>query len=593
MPKGTARRIDLRPADPFDLIRWLARSQTDPRKAVAELVQNSIDAGARQVTVERRRLRGGPAFVVRDDGEGILPSLGRDEALRFIASNIGSSQKRKLSPAQRRQLVVVGQYGVGLLGFWSIGHRMEIRSRVGGSALHVLRLVENEQRGTLDELPIDIAAPQTFTEIVVTELHETASRALAGRRLADYLAAELRGPILNSGAEVEVFDAMARGLAQKKFPVVPRRFTGEPLRLPAEIPVSGFSTAQVELYLARGAERPAIQVSCAGTLVVDDIAELHALDLAGPPWVGCELAGVIEFPSFTVPPGTRRGVVPDKAAEAFARAMGELRPLVEEELRRLEHERRSATNRQVVGDLRRALRGLRSRLPQYDLPPVLGARGVAGAGGQGLSEAPEAEEGAMAQPELFPAGPLATVRIVPDPVEIAPGHEHRARAEALDAEGRPIRRGVSYRWSVEGAGFSVRGDGARPAVSADAALRPGASGRLRVEAERDERRAVAEAAVEAIEPSPDEAGFGIPEPRLVDAPGETWRSRFDGKRWEVNQMHEDYLALKGEARSRLRYLLTLLAKDLAQHAHRVPGAVEASEDVAAILALVERNLRGA
>jgi len=78
-----------------------------------------------------------------------------------------------------------------------------------------------------------------------------------------------------------------------------------------------------------------------------------------------------------------------------------------------------------------------------------------------------------------------------------------------------------------------------------------------------------------------------------DAPGETWRSRFDGERWEVNQMHEDYLAPKGEPRARLRYLVALLAKDLAQHAHRVPGAVEASEDVAAILALVERNLRGA
>jgi hypothetical protein len=99
--------------------------------------------------------------------------------------------------------------------------------------------------------------------------------------------------------------------------------------------------------------------------------------------------------------------------------------------------------------------------------------------------------------------------------------------------------------------------------------------------------------VEAVEPLPDEAGFGIPEPHLVDAAGETWRSRFDGRRWEVNQMHEDYLALKGEARARLRYLLALLAKDLSQNAHRVPGAVEASEDVAAILALAERNLRGA
>jgi hypothetical protein len=557
------------------------------------LVQNSLDAHARHVTIERRRLRGGPALVVRDDGEGVLPSLGREEALRFIATNIGSSQKRKLSPEERRRLVITGQYGVGLLGFWSIGHRMEIRSRVAGSGVHVLRLVEDEPRVSLDEQPPEIASAQTFTEIVITELHSTASRALSARRLSEYLAAELRGPVLASGAEVEIRDTTAKGVAQKRFPVAPRPFTGERLRLPTELPVTGFPPVRVELYLARGAERPAIQVSCAGTLVADDIAELHALDLAEPPWVGCELAGLIEFPSFTVPPGTRRGVVPDPAAEAFARAMGELRPRVEEELRRLEHERRAATNRQVVEDLRRALRGLRSRLPQYDLPTVLGARGGAEAEDRGQAEVSEPEEVPIAQPELFPAGPLAAVRIVPDPVEIAPGHEHRAHAETFDGEGRPIRRGVSYRWSVEGAGFSVRGDGARPAVSAEVAVRPGATARLRVEAEREERRVVAEASVEAIEPPPDEAGFGIPEPHLVDAPGETWRSRFDGKRWEVNQMHEDYLALKGESRSRLRYLLALLAKDLAQHAHRVPGAVEASEDVASILALAERNLRGA
>ncbi len=359
--------------------------------------------------------------------------------------------------------------------------------------------------------------------------------------------------------------------------------------------MSGHAPARLELYLAWGAERPAIQVSCAGTLVADDVAELHALDLAEPPWVGCELAGLIEFPGFTVPPGSRRGVVPDGAAEAFALAMNELRPLVEGELRRLERERRAASDRQVVGELRRALRGLRNRLPQYDLPPVLGGRGEAdgGEGERGAPETSDADVAAMAQPELFPAGPLAAARIVPDPVEVAPGHEHRARAEALDAEGRRIRQGIAFRWSIEGAGFAVRGEGARPAVAAEAGVRPGSTARLRVEAEQDGRRAAAEAAVEVVEPRIDEAGLGIPEPNLVDAPGETWRSRFDGKRWDVNQMHEDYLALKGEARARLRYLLALLAKDLAQLAHRVPGAVEASEDVAAILALVERNLRGA
>jgi hypothetical protein len=46
-PRATGEmRGKLRPHDPFELIRWLAFSQPDPRKALSELVQNSLDAGA-------------------------------------------------------------------------------------------------------------------------------------------------------------------------------------------------------------------------------------------------------------------------------------------------------------------------------------------------------------------------------------------------------------------------------------------------------------------------------------------------------------------------------------------------------------------
>jgi hypothetical protein len=100
MPRASgAETVKLKPADPFDLIRWLARSQSDPRKALAELVQNSIDANARRAVIERRRLRRGPALAIRDDGEGIIPERDREEALRTIATNIGHSRKRGLSPA--------------------------------------------------------------------------------------------------------------------------------------------------------------------------------------------------------------------------------------------------------------------------------------------------------------------------------------------------------------------------------------------------------------------------------------------------------------------------------------------------------------
>src|SRR5215813_4766654 len=167
MPRERARTtVRLQPADPFDLIRWLARTQSDPRKAVAELVQNAIDAKARTILVERRRLRGAAALRIRDDGEGVLPELGREEALRHIATHIGYSHKRKLSPRERHEQVVAGKYGVGLLGFWAIGHRMEIRSRVRGSPLWILRLTEDEQRAEVMEQPVPIDADATFTEVV-------------------------------------------------------------------------------------------------------------------------------------------------------------------------------------------------------------------------------------------------------------------------------------------------------------------------------------------------------------------------------------------------------------------------------------------
>ena len=57
MRSRASHTVKLKPADPFDLIRWLARSQSYPRKAMAELVQNSIDAHARTVRIERRSAR--------------------------------------------------------------------------------------------------------------------------------------------------------------------------------------------------------------------------------------------------------------------------------------------------------------------------------------------------------------------------------------------------------------------------------------------------------------------------------------------------------------------------------------------------------
>ncbi|MEO8551336.1 MAG: ATP-binding protein, partial [Kofleriaceae bacterium] len=305
--------VRLQPADAFDLVRWLARTQSDPRKAVAELVQNAIDANASPIAIERRRRGRRAVLIIRDDGDGIRPHEDREAALRYLATHIGRSDKRNLSPRERHDQIVAGQYGIGLLGFWSIGHRMEIRSRVGGDASWLLRMIEDEPRAEVVPAPPVIDAPPTFTEVVISELHASATRALGLHRLAEYLGMELRGPLLATGSAVELREYDLRGQVVDRATVVPRRFDGTRLDLPATIAVPGLPPILIELYHA-GDAAAGIQLTCAGIVVADRLADLSSLGLDSAPWNHPALTGTIEFAGLTVPPGTRRGVVPDAAA---------------------------------------------------------------------------------------------------------------------------------------------------------------------------------------------------------------------------------------------------------------------------------------
>jgi hypothetical protein len=255
----------LRAADPFELIRWLARSQPDPRKALAELVQNSIDAGARRIQISRRREKSVAILHVQDDGDGVIPDLSRTEALTYIATNIGHSRKRNLSPEQRRELLLQGKYGIGLLGFWSIGRVMEIRTQTAGEPGFVLRMYEDSPRYEIERLRSRLSLPERYTEIVIRDLHRPAFLSLGARRVADYLAAELRGQLLaRPDLEILIHDRIARGRAPKVLRVEPVHFSGEPLDLPKQLEVQGFSPVSVELYLETSDSSGRVSVASGG-----------------------------------------------------------------------------------------------------------------------------------------------------------------------------------------------------------------------------------------------------------------------------------------------------------------------------------------
>lgn len=607
--KRDPSRVRLQPADAFDLIRWLARSQSDPRKAVAELVQNAIDANARTIVIERRRRGRRPVLVVRDDGEGIRPKEEREMALRYIATHIGRSHKRNLSPSERREQIIAGQYGIGLLGFWSIGHRMEIRSRVNGSAIWTLRLIEDEPRAEVAAAPPAIDAPETFTEIVISELHAAASRSLATRRLADYLGGELRGPLRASAVQLEVREYDLRGQVIERNAVVARRFEGSRLDVPTQIAVPGYPTIEIELYHA-GATATGVELTCAGTVIADRITDLAGLGLDRAPWNDPSLAGTIEFGALSVPPGTRRGVIPDAAADAFVATLEQLAPLVQAALERQAGQRDAATERQLVVELRRALRGLRERVPHIGLPAQLPGRG--GAGSERTADplgAPLTTSGATCgpteleprpdkpdelepdepplPPSLLPPGPAHHLRISPDPIRIWPGGKRRVRAIVFDIHGQQIVAPTT--WSATSSQVTIEGDGMARVIELSELA---GNGPFAVTVVAEANGGTCSTTVELVivdGPPAGGPGAGIPEPILVDEPGLSWRSRLAASGWQINIGHPDYLALSLDARARLRYMVALFAKDLTVSATH--GANESVLDqMIDIIAHAERNL---
>ena len=576
--------------DPFQLIRHLARSQSDPRKAVAELVQNALDEQASHVVMERWREAGEALISIRDDGKGVLPEMPRPDALRYIAKNIGHSRKRQLSFDERMRQAMLGQYGIGILGFWALGHEFRMISRVAGSEVWVLTLWEDSPKFEIETTTGDLTRGDTWTEVQVRRLHPAAMGPTSGLRLSSYLSVELRGQLLRHAARLTLVDRLARGTANRRFVIRPSELQGEKLEGIGSVAVPGYShPIELELFYAGDADPHSseVKLACAGAVVVDRLGE-HP-DFARPPWNDPRLAGLVDFPHLEIPPGSRRGFVPNEAASALARALASIEPLILEKLK----EKETARAAQLTSDLHRQLARIFSKatslVPHLEWFPVSRRAGklAEGTAGEPLSTPDLSEEDEPApEPELFAPGPLAEARILPQRFELAVGEERVMRARAFDAERRRIVDNVSFRWSSEGPvelsateGDAVR---ARGSSAGEAAVR--------LEAASGEKRAVASAHVSVIsEARPRASDAGIPQPQEINEPLQSWRSRTVEDGWQINVGHPDYKALADEPRRRLRYLANLLAKEIISRNFPRPEVGTILEEMVGLLTALERS----
>ena len=117
--KKNRRTGKLRIGDDWNAITIIALSQSNPLKAVAEFVENSIDARATEITILRGRERGEHYLRIIDDGDGIPKDDAGVPDFKYVATHICDSIKRQLKVDGVNG--VQGEFGIGLLSFWTLG----------------------------------------------------------------------------------------------------------------------------------------------------------------------------------------------------------------------------------------------------------------------------------------------------------------------------------------------------------------------------------------------------------------------------------------------------------------------------------------
>ncbi|MCM2324227.1 MAG: ATP-binding protein [Oligoflexia bacterium] len=577
------QRGNLRIGDHWNAINILALSQSNPLKAIAEFVENSIDAGATLVHVFRGKKDGEPYLRIVDNGRGIPRSPEGEPDFKYVATHIGDSIKRHLKA--KGALGIQGEYGIGLLSFWTVGERLTLRSSAADGHVHQMTLIKGKPGYQISRTRALLS--DSGTELVI-QPHLPGLRQVTGEKLQWYLGVELRNRILDRGVAIHIHDLTSRN----ELRVEPQRYEGRKLVLPA---IEGI---RPELYLNDSDQSHRVAVYRHGTRVLDDLGDWPELDPAV--WRSGNLSGYVECPSLQLTPGTRLGVIQDERFEAVLNALRGLEAPLRGELALLKQAAEDKASKLTQQTLHRAFRDALNDLPreEYDWFDAGGGRGTSRSE-RGQTESPRAgepsreestadadvsgdsaAETAPVQPAFFDfAGPLHSARIAPKSSIVGAGGRRRFRAIARDRKGTPVSEELSFEWRVlEGPGIFEPGTERQQELEYLAPPEAGLA-RLEVMIRQGELTARAEAVVTITESlaqlggnaseEEDASGSGrrrrtLPDFTYERAPGAPWRSRYEASRnlVVINNGHRDFLFASTKSALKLRYLVRLISKEL-------------------------------
>lgn len=575
----------LKIGDHWNAISIIAASQSNPLKAIAEFVENSIDARAKKITIVRGK-EGGKFFLrITDNGQGITD-------LTYVATHIGDSIKRKLKVTGVKGLQ--GEFGIGLLSFWTVGETLTMTSSSEGICMRMF-LVKDNPTFRIEE------APQMFdsngTDLLITPILPGV-KMLSGEKIQNYLACELRDRITKSGVEIRIFDRTTR----REFLVEPRKYHG---RLLHNLPVvrSPFGEIYTELYINQPSENNCVSLSKQGTRVLNDICSLDRFN--GMPWKSRYLEGIIDASFLRLTPGTREGIILDEQFESLAAALEPLEGELVNQIKEQEKAEEDEASRTIFHKVTKAIREAVAQLPEelYGwLPlnkekhgisgskngPDTGDKGNGNTGvDQGISENSENSDARpdemsdiisgmhdekTGQGSFFEiSGPLTRVKIQPASVIVPTNGTKKFTVLCFDKSKRLIQEHLEYAWEIaEGTGSLDSVDTAH--VVFTAANEPG----LTILTVRATHFGVKETAQALVTVTADldslggnasvvaKAKSGLPGYTYQKAAGELWRSRLDTVRnlIIINSGHADFIFASRNSARKLRFIARLYVKEL-------------------------------
>ncbi|HEX6793663.1 MAG TPA: ATP-binding protein, partial [Casimicrobiaceae bacterium] len=557
----------------------IALSQSNPLKAVAELVENSIDARAKSIVITRGKEKGRHYLRVRDDGEGVRRNGEGEPDFQYVATHVCDSIKRTLKAEGTSGLQ--GEFGIGLLSFWTLGEDLLLTSAGANGRVYQMHLRKGDPSYRITERPA--LFPEPGTDVLIRGILPGIKN-FSGEKIQWYLASELRDRIRRSGVSIRVVDRTARA----EFNVEPRQFEGRLLHELASV-LPAQSDVYAELYLTAHSPANVVALYRAGTRVLGNLADLEPF--ARMPWTSGYVQGLIDAPYLNLTPGTRLGVVHD---ENVARLADDLRPLetrlakIIDDQQRAEEER---ATRDVLRTVQSALKEALLALPAeeydwFDLRRGEGKRRVTVPAAEPGDREAEGEHAAMepagsfeteAEPLASPdgqrrffefAGPLFSVVVSPTSSVVEVGGSRTLRAIARDRARRPVEHDLAFAWRMlEGDGTLDQHDGEMATYRA--ASEPGLA-RVEVTVAQGSVTCRAEAQVTVTASLLPKSGGGdspyqgLPGYTYEKAAGELWRSRFDAERnlIVVNNGHRDFVYAARNRMLKLRYICRLFAKEL-------------------------------